>query len=228
VFLSVVPPAEAVNVARAFAAAKRSTGARPTYVDCNAIAPATMREVAAIVGGDVVDIGIVGAPPRGEMSPRFYASGPHADTLELPGLDVRAIGDEIGTASALKMCYAACTKGFTALATELLVAARLLGVGDVLDAELAASQPGQRETMARQIPRMPSVAHRWIGEMEEIAKTFAEVGLTPRMLEGAADVFRFVATTPIGSERPETRDAERDMPATVEALARATGPVRVR
>jgi len=228
VFLSIVPPSEALNVARAVAAAARNTGARPTYVDCNAIAPATMREVAAIVGGDVIDVGIVGSPPRGEASPRLYASGPHADTLELPGLDVRAIGEEIGTASALKMCYAACTKGFTALATELLVAARLLGVGQALEAELAASQSAQREVMARQIPRMPGVAHRWIGEMEEIAKTFADVGLTPRMLEGAADVFRFAAKTPIGSERPETRDADRGLPETVEALARATGPARVR
>jgi 3-hydroxyisobutyrate dehydrogenase-like beta-hydroxyacid dehydrogenase len=228
VFLSIVPPAEALNVARAFATAKRRTGARPTFVDCNAVAPATMREIAAIVGEDVVDVGIIGASPRGETSPRLYASGRHADSFELPGLDVRAIGEEIGTASALKMCYAACTKGFTALATELLVAARLLGVEAALDAELAASQAAQRETMARQIPRMPSVAHRWIGEMEEIAKTFADIGLTPRILEGAADVFRFAAATPVGSERPETRDVERGLPETVEALARAARPARVR
>ena len=75
--------------------------------------------------------------------------------------------------------------------------------------------------MARQIPRMPSVAHRWIGEMEEIAKTFAELGLTPRILQGAAEMYRFAAATPLGAERPETRDRSRGMRETITALARA-------
>jgi 3-hydroxyisobutyrate dehydrogenase-like beta-hydroxyacid dehydrogenase len=149
--------------------------------------------------------------------------------LELPGLEVRPIGEEVGTASALKMCYAALTKGFTALATELLVAAQLLGVNDELAKELADSQAQHHATMARQIPRMPSVAHRWIGEMEEIAKTFAELGLTPRILEGAADLYRFAASTPLGAERPETRDMRRGLDETVDALARAARePARTR
>jgi hypothetical protein len=75
--------------------------------------------------------------------------------------------------------------------------------------------------MARQIPRMPTVAHRWVGEMEEIAKTFAELGLTPRILEGAADLYRFAAASPVGAERPETRDMRRGLDETIDALARA-------
>ncbi len=224
VILSIVPPASALDVAHAVAAAVRVTRARPLYVDCNAVAPSTVRAVAATVGGDVVDVGIIGAPPRaGGQSPptRFYASGPNADRLDLPGLDVRPIGEEVGTASALKMCYAALTKGFTALATELLVAAQLLGVSEELAKELSGSQPQHREIMARQIPRMPTVAHRWVGEMEEIAKTFAELGLTPRILDGAADLYRFAASTPIGAERPETRDLDRGLDETIDALARA-------
>jgi len=229
VILSIVPPASALDVARAVTAAIRATGARPLYVDCNAVSPSTVRAVAATVGGEVVDIGIIGSPPRGQGTTRFYASGPQASHLELPGLDVRPIGEEVGTASALKMCYAALTKGFTALATELLVAARLLGVNDELAKELADSQAQHHATMARQIPRMPSVAHRWIGEMEEIAKTFAELGLTPRILEGAADLYRFAASTPVGAERPETRDMRRGLDETVDALARAARePARTR
>jgi 3-hydroxyisobutyrate dehydrogenase-like beta-hydroxyacid dehydrogenase len=220
--LSIVPPARAREVAAAVAAAMRATGARPLYVDCNAVAPSTVREVAALVGGDVVDVGIIGAPPRIGAATRLYASGPQASSLELPGLDVRPIGEDVGTASALKMCYAALTKGFTALATELLVAARLLGVERELAAELGESQPAQREIMSRQIPRMPTVAHRWIGEMEEIAKTFGQLGLTPRILEGAADLYRFAASTPVGAERPETRDPNRGLEETIEALVRAT------
>lgn len=222
VFMSIVPPASALDVARAVAAAIRATGAHPLYVDCNAVAPSTVRSVAAIVGGEVVDVGIIGSPPGAQGTTRFYASGAQAERLELPGLDVRAIGAEVGTASALKMCYAALTKGFTALATELLVAAQLLGVEEQLAKELTDSQFRHREIMARQIPRMPTVAHRWVGEMEEIAKTFAELGLTPRILEGAADLYRFAAASPVGAERPETRDLRRGLDETIDALARAS------
>jgi len=205
--------------AREVAEAVRATGAHPLYVDCNAVAPSTVREIAAILGGDVVDIGIIGAPPRDDAGTRFYASGPRASQLELPGLDIRPIGQEIGTASALKMCYAALTKGSTALAMELLVAAKKLGLFETLEREIADSQPEQRAVMERALPRAPTVAHRWIGEMEEIAKTFADLGLTPRMLEGAADMYRFAAASPLAAERPESRDVRRTMRDTIEELA---------
>lgn len=52
---------------------------------------------------------------------------------------------------------------------------------------------------------MPPKAYRWVGEMEEIAATFADLGLTPRLLEGAADVYRLVARSPLGAETPEVR-----------------------
>ncbi len=77
--LSIVPPAQAVAVARDVASALRSTGSRVVYVDCNAIAPRTARDVAAVIaptGSGFVDAGIVGGPPRDAPSPRFYASGP--------------------------------------------------------------------------------------------------------------------------------------------------------
>ena len=56
---------------------------------------------------------------------------------------------------------------------------------------------------------MPPKAYRWVPEMLEIAKTFEDAGMTPRMLEGAADMYRFVADTPIGKETPENRDKSR-------------------
>src|SRR3989454_8523598 len=59
---------------------------------------------------------------------------------------------EVGTASALKMCYAALTKGFTALATELLVAAQLLGVSEELAKELIGSQRSEEHTSELQSP----------------------------------------------------------------------------
>jgi len=229
--LSIVPPAQAVAVARDVAGALGATGSRLTYVDCNAIAPRTAREVAAVIaptGSAFVDAGIVGGPPRDAPSPRFYASGPgraHFGALADAGLDVRLLGDEVGEASAVKMCYAALTKGTTAIATELLVAARKLGVYDTLITELRDSQGAQAKRMADAVPAMPGKAHRWVAEMEEIARTFEDVGLTPLIFQGAAEMYRLTARSEIGGERPETVDRFRGVDGTVDVLARATETV---
>jgi 3-hydroxyisobutyrate dehydrogenase-like beta-hydroxyacid dehydrogenase len=228
VFLSVLVPARALDVAQQVAAAIKASGADLLYVDCNAIAPRTVREVAGIVeaaGGRVADAGVVGPPPR-KPGTKFYASGPGAEEfarLRDYGLDVRVLGPEMGQASGFKMCYGALTKGLTALGTELLVAAERLGLAEQLRAE-------QEETMAavlgwlrNSLPTMPPKAYRWVGEMEEIAQTFDDLGLTPRILLGAADMYRFVAETPIGHETPETRDPNRGLDGVVAALAEALG-----
>jgi 3-hydroxyisobutyrate dehydrogenase-like beta-hydroxyacid dehydrogenase len=229
VLLSVLVPAQAVAVAQEVAAAIRATGARPLYVDCNAIAPRTVRligETILAAGGRFADAGIIGLPPRGPGSTRFYASGPGAAdvaTLRDFGLDVRVIGDEIGAASGLKMCYGALTKGLQALGTELLVAADRMGLAEILRQEQRASIPDVLAWLERSLPTMPPKAHRWVGEMEEIAACFADLGLTPQILLGAADLSRFVAETPIGKESPETRDRDRGMDGIVAVLADAVG-----
>ncbi len=70
---------------------------------------------------------------------------------------------------------------------------------------------------------MPPKAYRWVGEMEEIATCFADLGMTPNILLGAADIFRFVADTPIGKETPETRDRNRTGDGVIKALAESMG-----
>jgi 3-hydroxyisobutyrate dehydrogenase-like beta-hydroxyacid dehydrogenase len=211
-FLSIVPPARATEVASSIAAAMQSTGADLIYVDCNAISPETTKEVGNIVetaGATFVDGGIIGPPPKIDgPNPRIYVSGPNAADVEGLrdfGLDIRTIGDVIGHASAVKMCYAALTKGLTALSTELLVAAEAMGVSDPLRAEFEASQSDMLQHFERSIPGMPPKAYRWVGEMEEIAKTFEDVGMTPKMLLGAADMYRLVGETPLAAETPEKR-----------------------
>ena len=106
------------------------------------------------------------AAAAGASSTR-YASGRDAAFARLAdfGLDVRVLGDRPGQASALKMCYAALTKGTTALMTELSIAAERLGVSDALRAEFAESQPAMLERMQRAVPAMVPKAHRWVGEM---------------------------------------------------------------
>ena len=180
-------------------------------------------ETMLAAGARFADVGIIGPPPR-KPGTRFYASGPGANELaglSAFGLDVRVIGDGIGQASGLKMCYAALTKGLTALGTELLVAARLLGLDETLRAEQQESIPDVLGWLNGAIPSMPPKAYRWVGEMEEIAATFAELGMTPNILTGAADIYRFIAETPIGKESPESRDQNRGMDGVVAALADA-------
>jgi hypothetical protein len=225
----VLVPARALDLAREVAGAIRATGAAPLYVDCNAIAPRTVRQIGETIlsaGGRFADAGIIGPPPRRPGQTRFYTSGPGAAefaALAAFGLDVRVIEGEIGAASGLKMCYGALTKGLQALGTELLVAAERMGLGAVLRAEQRESIPDVLGWLERGMPTMPPKAHRWVGEMEEIAACFADVGLTPRILLGAADIYRFVASTPIGKETPETRDRNRGMDGIVAALAEALG-----
>ncbi len=205
--LSVLVPAEAATLAEAVAASTRRCGARPVFVECNAIAPQTVLAIEGLVrgaGAGFIDAGIIGGPPRPGYSPHIYCSGPETAPLEALaayGLDVRVVGPRIGQASGLKMVYAASTKGTTALWTELLVAARALGLEEALRAEWGESSPTARQQLAA-IPTMPRRARRWVGEMEEIAATFASLGLTPRILEGAADIYRLVAETALADQTP--------------------------
>jgi len=200
VLLSILPPGRALELAETVG---RDPG--PLYVDCNAVSPASARAIGRAVGERYVDAGIIGAP----AAPRFYASGPHAaEMAELP-LDVRVLSGEIGQASGLKMCYAALTKGLTALLTESLVTADALGVSEALRLELADSQPLFLAGARQGLPGMVSKAYRWIAEMEQIASTFEAAGLTPRMLLGAADVYRLVeeARSAAGSDSLDSLDA---------------------
>lgn len=227
--LSVLVPASATEAARRVGAAIRREGtAHGTdllYADCNAIAPRTARaigEVIAGAGARFADVGIIGPPPRKPGTTRFYASGPGAAefaALGERGLSVRVLDGPIGQASGFKMCYGALTKGFQALGTELLVAAQSLGLGEALAAEQRESVPDLRAHLERAVPTFPPKAHRWVGEMEEIALCFADLGLTPRILQGAGDLFGFVAASPLGKESPESRDTGRDLAGVVRALA---------
>ena len=200
--LSVLVPSQAVPIAHEVAGAMVRTGARPVYAECNAIAPQTVARIATIIGdagATFVDAGIIGGPPRpGRTGARLYCSGPDTSTFQTlaeHGLDVRRVGPRIGQASGLKMVYAASTKGTAAIWTELLVAARALDLSEALMAELG---DGDGASVIRGLADMPRRSRRWVGEMEEIAATFAGIGLTPKIMEGAADMYRLVGDTPLG------------------------------
>jgi 3-hydroxyisobutyrate dehydrogenase-like beta-hydroxyacid dehydrogenase len=215
--LTVLVPAEALGIAEQVAASMRRTGAQPVYADCNAVSPRTMQRIAALVteaGAGCIDASIIGEPPRNGAVPRIYCSGPAVEPIEALnafGLAVRRVGPEIGQASGLKMVYAASTKGATALWTELLVAARALGLSDALGAEFSLHGSAVAKQMLGSLPSMPRRARRWVGEMEEIAATFAEAGLTPRMLQGAADMYRLVSDSPLADQTSREPDPSLDL-----------------
>jgi 3-hydroxyisobutyrate dehydrogenase-like beta-hydroxyacid dehydrogenase len=225
VIISILVPAEAKKSAGLVADALKEAGETITYADCNAIAPQTVKEIGEIItgaGSNFVDAGIIGGPPGPGVMNRIYASGPKADTfaaLSDYGLDIRVIGPEIGQASGLKMVYAALTKGTSALALELLVAAKKLNLYDALISEWEMSQADRYESFKRGLQSVPSKSRRWVGEMEEIAKTFGDVGLTPKILEGAADMYRFVGSNPVSDETPETIDRNRTLEQLIQKLA---------
>lgn len=224
--LSIMVPAQAMSAASMVAEALQKVDTTLAYADCNAIAPQTVRKLGEIItsaGGTFVDASIIGPPPRTQGATRFYASGPNLDIfseLNNYGLDVRALGEEIGLASAIKMCYASLTKGLTALCTELLTAASVLGVSEALTAEFQLSQSALFERMEKGLPGMPPKARRWIGEMEEISATFAHVGLTPNILTGAADMYRFVGDTHLADLPPEARDEFPNLAGLIKILAK--------
>ncbi len=208
--ISVINPGEALNVAREVAVAMKKTGRKIAFADLNAVSPQTARDTDVMIraaGGMFIDGGIIGPPPRGEKDkPRIFLSGPDAylfEQIKHPNLQVRVMSERIGDASGIKMCYAAMTKGTTALAVELLVAARRLGVEQALEKELRESRNDVFEWQVKNIAGMPPKAYRWVPEMQEIAKTFEELGMTRRIFDGATDIYQMVAATPLGKESPE-------------------------
>ena len=201
VVLSIMDPGAAVDFARVAADALRASGRHTLIVDCNAIAPDTVHEIAGLVeqaGGRFLDAGIIGPPPRGTAKANLYVSGPGAADLEQlagPQLVVHVIGEGIADASALKVCNGALNKGTQALWLEVLIAAQRLGVAGLLEQQLQQSQAERHSWALSEFPSLPPKAYRWVPEMLEISKTLDAAGMTPQMFQGAADIYRFVAGT---------------------------------
>ncbi|MCH7744680.1 MAG: DUF1932 domain-containing protein [Chloroflexi bacterium] len=132
---------------------------------------------------------------------------------------MRSLGDAIGRASGIKMCYAAMTKGTSALYLALLTTAEAMGLSDELATEFKSSQSEVYKRMEGGLPSLPSKAFRWVGEMEEIAATFEHVGVTPFFHQGAAEMYRLLSETPFARETPETIDESRTLKQTISVIA---------
>ena len=176
--LSICPPHAALDVARAV------EGFAGVYVDANAISPMRAAEIATIQPR-FVDGGIVGGPPA-EPGTRLYLSGPGTASVAVLFVGSNLEPRVVANASALKMAYAAWSKGSAAMLLAIHDVALHFGVEE--EWRLAAPE------LAERLPRAEHAAAtkgwRWSGEMEEIADTFAAAGQPDGFHRAAARVYR--------------------------------------
>ena len=212
--LSIVPPGDALALAKRLAPTLTSANSKPIYVECNAVNPQTMLEIADVIGMTgcpFVGAAIIGPPPKpGSTNTKIYASGPHAhDLAKLNdcGLIVRVLDGALTAASALKMSYAGITKGFTALGAAMMLAATRGGSAEALKTELAESQPALLGYLSRQVPSMYGKAYRWVAELDEIAAFVGQEHDESAMLAAAARLYERIATD-IDSEKKEVSEMD--------------------
>jgi 3-hydroxyisobutyrate dehydrogenase-like beta-hydroxyacid dehydrogenase len=192
VVLSVCPPQAALSVAKEVA----GLGFRGIFVDANAVSPETARAVARAVGeggARYVDGGIIGPPPQEPDATTLCLSGAEAvrvaTLFEGSVLDVRLLGEGIETASALKMCYAAWTKGSAALLLAVLAAAEAYELSAELLEQWDRHQPGLRSRAESTASEARRKAWRWVAEMHEIEHTLEAVGLPGGFHAAAAEIY---------------------------------------
>jgi len=190
--VSVTPPHGALELARAVAA----VGFRGLYVDANAVAPGTAREIARVVegaGARFVDGGIIGPANRKPGAARIYLSGESAREISplfaRGPIDAVVLDAPAGAASALKMSYAAWTKGSQALLAAIRAFATAEGVDAALLAEWKLSQPDVVARSERAVADNVRKAWRFVGEMDEIAASLAAAGLPAGFHEAAGEIY---------------------------------------
>jgi 3-hydroxyisobutyrate dehydrogenase-like beta-hydroxyacid dehydrogenase len=189
--VSVCPPAH-----ERLAADVAATGFSGVFVDANAVAPDTVR--ALEVHFDVarvrfVDGGLIGPPAWREGTTRLHLSGEGAAEVAAlfagSSLEAHVVEGGVGAASALKMVFAAQTKGHSALLLAALAAAAAHGVEEALLAEWEKTQPALVGRVQGSAPMLAAKAWRFEGEMLEIAETLRAAGLPPGFHQAAAELY---------------------------------------
>lgn len=205
IILCICPPHAAEDVANSVI----EHGFSGYYLDANAISPQRTTRTGQIMGDSgirFIDGGIIGGPAWKPKETLLYLSGKDAkviaDCFTNGPLEIRIIGDEIGKASALKMCYAAYSKGTTALLAVILAAAESLNVRAELYQQWDMDNPNFSEQTNRRVTRATAKAWRFEGEMHEIASTIQEAGLPNGFHEAAAEIYNRMAGFKDSAETP--------------------------
>lgn len=190
--VSVCPPEFAEPVAEEVA----GHGYRGLYVDANAIAPERAHRIGTRLtsqGAAFVDACIIGPPATARGQTWLYASGEKAaaaSPLFSGGpLEFEVLDGPVGHASALKMCFAAHSKGSIALLAAVVSAAEGLGVRTALERQWTRNGPSA-EKVAASIRNAAPKAWRFVAEMREIAETFTSAGVPAGFPAAAGEIYR--------------------------------------
>lgn len=225
IVVSVVPPAEALPVARSIAETVRSSASRPLVVDVNAVSPATLGEILAVLssaGVALVDGTVSGAPPYpGSTRTTLYLSGPQSEVIA--GLSqgwyrTVVLGERIGSASALKMTTSSMYKGTNALVMQAILTASHFGVLDAFLEDVSRIWPDNVPRWPREVALSATKSGRFVDEMREIAATQAEAGLPAELFLGVAETFIRAAATELGHAAPESVADDIGLPEVIERL----------
>ena len=207
--LSICPPHAAEDVAKSVS----ESGFKGLYLDANAISPQHAIKIGQMLEANhipFVDGGIIGGPAWTPKETWLYLSGQHAHAIAAcfsnGPPETKIIGDEIGKASALKMCYAAYSKGTTALLSAILALSESLGVREELDHQWDMENQDFSEQAKRRVARVTAKAWRFEGEMKEIAATFFEAGLPNGFHQAAEDIYRRMARFKEETETPSLNE----------------------
>jgi 3-hydroxyisobutyrate dehydrogenase-like beta-hydroxyacid dehydrogenase len=186
--ISAVTATSSSEVAAAAGAALRPG---QTFLDINSVSPATKRSNAQAVqksGADYVEAAVMAPVPPQRLKVPMLLGGKRAaelaDALRTAGMNTTAIADEIGVASAVKMCRSIVIKGLEALTLECVLAARRFGAEKEVLASLHGTFPhmGWQESLPDYlVSRVAEHGRRRAAEMREVARTLEQVGVEPLM-----------------------------------------------
>lgn len=210
VILSICPPHAAEKVADDVLA----FGFKGIYIDGNAISPQKSQRIGQhmqAAGAAYIDGGIIGGPPTRPGTTWLYLSGKAAAKAQpffsAGPLEVETLDDEVGTASALKMCFAANTKGTTALLALVLAAADKLNVRQALETQWDRYTPEMTPNTHGRVQRTAhQKAWRFAGEMEEMVETFGSIGLPDGFHAAAADIYYRLADFKTAVDKPSIEE----------------------
>ncbi len=172
------------------------------FLDLNSASPGTKRQCAALIDGAgalYVEAGVItSVPPCGIRVPMLLG-GAQAAALAARlngwGMDARAVSEQLGVASAIKMCRSVMIKGLEALVVESYAAARAYGVEEHVLPTLQETFPSidWAAQGAYFFQRVAQHGQRRAEEMRESARTVREAGFEPLMTTAIADKQQWVA-----------------------------------
>lgn len=196
VVLSVVPPGAALEVARTVATGIREAGEPVPFVDLNAIGPGTVRTIADEILADVPVIdGCLIGPAADLEAVTVYLSGPNAarlDWLDRYGLETVVLGERVGQASGLKLCFAGMTKATSVIGLDLLLGAIALGIEEPLMALYRRRLPPPAQFLEARLPGNPKRAGRRADEMAELAGLLESLSISGAVFEASHDRLRWL------------------------------------